>query len=139
MNEIREPTSFCEKQNGVGSAFAHVADGFGHVAQAAGSAVRHTVIHGHDDGAAGVGVENVGQTFLGAEFHGASSCLICQVEASGGIYKKGRRLVARGLKFCVLGMSAILPTTGPAKVKEEAKAEGAGFDLADGGRSTDHG
>ena len=36
-------------------------------------------------------------------------------------------------------MSAILPTTGPAKVKEEAKAEGAGFDLADGGRSTDHG
>jgi hypothetical protein len=54
-------------------------------------------------------------------------------------YKKGHRRYARGLKFCMLWMSAILPTTGPAKVKEEAKAEGVGFDLADGGRSTDHG
>ena len=53
--------------------------------------------------------------------------------------KKGHRLYARGLKFCVLQMLAILPTTGPAKVKEEAKAEGVGFDLADGGGSTDHG
>ena len=42
-------------------------------------------------------------------------------------YKKAAGCFARGLKFCVLWMSAILPTTGPAKIKVEAKAEGAGF------------
>jgi hypothetical protein len=59
--------------------------------------------------------------------------------ASGGVYKKGRRLFARGLKFCVFRMSAILPTTGPAKIKVEAKAEGVGFiQESSGGSMVEH-
>ena len=53
--------------------------------------------------------------------------------------KKAAGCFARGLKFCVLWMSAILPTTGPAKIKVEAKAEGLGFIQESGsGRSVEH-
>jgi len=53
-------------------------------------------------------------------------------------YEKGHRRYARGLKFCILWMSAILPTTGLTKVKE-AKAEGVGFKETGGGRNIKHG
>ena len=53
-------------------------------------------------------------------------------------YKKGHRLYARGLKFCIDWLSAILPTTGPTKVKEEAKAESIGFKEGSGGIRVEH-
>jgi len=53
-------------------------------------------------------------------------------------YKKAAGCFARGLKFCVLWMSAILPTTGPSKDKEKAKAERIGFNEGSGGRRETH-
>ena len=46
---------------------------------------------------------------------------------------------ARGLKCFAVRVSTILPTTGPAKIKVEAKAEGLGFIQESGsGRSVEH-
>ena len=53
-------------------------------------------------------------------------------------YKKGHRRYARGLKFCMLWMSAILPTTGPAKIKVKTKAKGLGFVQGSGGSEVEH-
>ena len=48
-------------------------------------------------------------------------------------------MFARGLKFFAVRVSTILPTTGPAKIKVEAKAEGLGFiQESGGGRSVEH-
>ena len=43
---------------------------------------------------------------------------------------------ARGLKCFAVRVSTILPTTGPAKIKVEAKAEGLGFIQESGGRGS---
>ena len=99
-----------------------------------------SAVHGHRKCFCQGGEEKTKALLLAAISIGSSSWISFLPQAvPEKAYKKGHRRYARGLKFCMLWMSAILPTTGPAKVKEEAKAEGVGFDLADGGRSTDHG
>jgi hypothetical protein len=47
--------------------------------------------------------------------------------------KKAAGFSACGLKFALLWMSTILPTTGPAKIKEETKAERIGIIQESGG------
>jgi hypothetical protein len=99
-----------------------------------------STVHGHGTCICQGGEKRCEALVLAAISIGRSSWISFLPQATPEkAYKKGHRRYARGLKFCMLWMSAILPTTGPAKVKEEAKAEGAGFDLTDGGGSTDHG
>ncbi len=52
--------------------------------------------------------------------------------------KKAAGCSARGLRSCIVWVSAILPTTGLSKDKEEAKAESIGFNESSGGIRRNH-
>ena len=58
-------------EDGVGSADVHVVDSLADVYQTFRSTDGHAVIHRDDDGPMGIGIEDVRQSFLSAEFHDA--------------------------------------------------------------------
>jgi hypothetical protein len=59
-------------EHGVGPAFGHLVDGLAHVDQPVDGSHGDAVVHGHDDGAVGVAVEDAFQAYGFSKEHGRS-------------------------------------------------------------------